>query len=442
MYDTAQQTQAIIEEIEELKKASATPTIPEKLKDRISRMIERLERMARFGSYSAEFEVVSKYIEQINSIPWTIFTKDTIDLTAAKQLMDKNHHGMEGVKQMILDYLAVMKLKESYQSPQQTNTPVTDTQVLTQAQVSQETPPSLQQSDPWSAAQPIQQEVAWRKTQLTIPAQQSFDSVNNEMPSSQTSSRIDESKLKGASGNAPILCFVGLQGVGKTTMAKSIAQALGRKFTRIPMGALGSVSELRGIPRSKLDADPGFIIKALQRTGSMNPVILLDEIDKTSGHEGLRSDMMAVLLEILDPQQNSHFVDYYIDHPIDLSQVFFITTANTTGTISTALLDRLETIRFTSYSDEEKIVIGKNYLLPRVLESLGLNTQQVVFTEDVWPQIVRPIGFDAGIRQLERNVTKICRHAARQIVESGVAQVTISPQNVREYLPVDVAVLN
>jgi ATP-dependent Lon protease len=267
----------------------------------------------------------------------------------------------------------------------------------------------------------------------------------NEAPPSQTQ-KIDKpknmSKLEGSSSHAPIICFVGLQGVGKTTMAKSIAQTLGREFVRISLGALGSVTQLRGKSRSQPDAEPGQIIKALTRVGTMNPVILLDEIDKVSGKEGLLNDVMAALLEILDPEQNSTFMDHYIDYPIDLSHVMFVCTANNLGTLSAALLDRLEVIRFTSYTDEEKIVIARKYLMPDVLEATGLSTQQLIMDEEVWPQVVRPLGFDAGIRQLERNLTSLARHAARKIVEQGVDKVHVTLDNVKEFMPEGVGTLS
>lgn len=360
-------TSEILEEVEIIKKQINQPQIPEDIKQQVGRMTNRLYRMAKFGSYSTEFEVVAKYVDTVTSIPWGSYTKDNMDVVNAKQIMDTSHYGMDIVKNQILDYLAVMQMQHN------------------RDMVSQEGKPT---------------------------------------------------------SRAPVFCFVGLQGVGKTSIAKSIAKALGREFVRIPMGALGSVKELRGVGKNSIDADPGLIIKALVKAKTLNPVMLLDEIDKTSGQEGLRSDMMAFLLEVLDPQQNSHFVDYYVDHPVDLSQVFFITTANTTGTISTALLDRLEVIRFTSYSDEEKIVIGKQYVLPTIVKELGLTEEQIVFDEDVWPDIVRPLGFDAGIRQLERNLAKICRSVIREIFEKGVTQVRITKENIRQYMPIGVAVLN
>lgn len=369
----------VIEEIDQLSAKISSSPLPEDLRIKSEMMVGRLRRMAKYGSYSSDFEIVSKYIDWITKVPWASSTTDQIDLKRAKEMMDKNHHGMESVKDLVLDYLAVMKLK---------NTP---------ADVS-ESPVDMGPNQP-----------------------------------SDVSGKMVE--LSGSSGHAPIICFVGLQGVGKTTMAKSIAQALGRKFIRISLGALGSVSQLRGQSRAMSDAEPGQIIKALVRTGTMNPVILLDEIDKISAKEGILADAMAVLLEVLDPEQNSTFSDHYMDYPIDLSNVMFVCTANNLGTLSAALLDRLEIIRFTSYSDEEKVVIAKNYILPKVLKVTGLKSDQVIIEDNVWTQIVRPLGFDAGIRQLERNITSLARRAARDIIEGKTDKIVVNLQNVKEYLP-------
>jgi len=241
-------------------------------------------------------------------------------------------------------------------------------------------------------------------------------------------------KERGQSANAPVMLFLGLQGVGKTSIARSIAEAMGRKFIRISLGAIGDVRTLRGSNRTSLDAEPGQIVKALINTGTMNPVILLDELDKASGNAGLLNDVMAALLEILDPEQNVSFVDHYIDYPADLSNVFFICTANNLGGISTALLDRMEVIRFTSYSDEEKTVIAKEYLLPRVFKNIGLNEKYIVVDDDIWPVLVRPVGFDAGLRQLERNIATMVRSATRRIVEGSQMPIVINAENVKEFV--------
>lgn len=359
----------VIDEIEQLQKRVDSAQLPDELRERALRSIERLRRMAKRGSYTGEFETVEKYIYWITQIPWGEYTEDNLDVANAKRVMDQSHYGMNTVKNLVLDYLAVMKLRSERNAMEAENIAAADMAVL-----------------------------------------------------------------RGSSANAPVMLFVGLQGVGKTSIAKSIANSMGRKFQRVSIGAIGSVQALRGQSKAFLDAEPGGIIKALTRTQSMNPVILLDEIDKASGNSGLLNDIMAALLEILDPEQNSTFIDHYIDHPVDLSKVFFICTANNLGTLSAALLDRMEVIRFTSYTDEEKIVIAKNYSMPKVLKNSGLSPDTVIIEEEVWPILVRPVGFDAGLRQLERNLATMVRAAARRIVEGEQPPLRITPENVREFV--------
>lgn len=370
-------------EIFELEDIVKKADMPPQLKDKSLKMIGRLKRMAQFGSYSGEFEVVEKYIEWISSIPWGKYSKDNLDLANVKRVLDENHYGIQVIKDRILEYLAVMNLLENKE----------------QGQID----------------------------------------LNNQ---SKTISSGEMSRLQGSSSHAPIICFVGLQGIGKTSMAKSIAEALGRRLVRISLGAVGSVYELRGRSRAFLDAEPGQIIKALVRSKVSNPLILLDEIDKVSGQSGLRMDVMASLLEILDPEQNSTFIDHYVDYPIDLSQVMFIATANNLGGMSTALLDRLEIVRFSSYTDEEKKRIAIDYLLPKIYEATGLRMAELQFDDAVWQLIIRPYGFDAGVRQLERNLTNIARKVAKEIVEGSEKRVLITPENIRRYLPDDIGVLS
>jgi ATP-dependent Lon protease len=401
----------MIEEIELLQQKVDQSSVPPKLNSKLDRMIDRLRRMAQFGSYSGEFEVINKYVDWTTGVPWGHVSQDQIELERAKRIMDKHHYGMDSVKNLVLDYLAVMKLHLSQDTGQTGQSPA-------------------EQAHPEANVQRNMDKNAQANTDKNAQTQPTDYQTN------------DMSNLEGSSSHAPIICFVGLQGVGKTTMAKSIAKTLGRKFSRISLGALGSVTQLRGQSRAYLDAEPGQIVKSLVRVGTMNPVILLDEIDKVSGKKGLLNDVMAALLEILDPEQNSTFVDHYIDYPIDLSRVMFICTANNLGTLSAALLDRLEVIRFTSYTDEEKVVIAKDYLLPKVLESTGLRNNQLIIEDDVWPQVVRPLGFDAGIRQLERNLTSLARHAARYIVEGNQNQVRITLDNVKEFLPEGIGTLS
>jgi ATP-dependent Lon protease len=232
---------------------------------------------------------------------------------------------------------------------------------------------------------------------------------------------------------APILCFVGLVGTGKTTIAYSIAEALGRPIARIPFGGMGDALDLRGQSRMHPEAEPGKIIKALRDTQSKNPVILLDEIDRVT--EQGRSSIMGVLVELLDPKQNYAFVDHYIDFPFDLSETLFIATANNTTSIATAVMDRLEPIGMPSYTDQEKIIIGQKYILPAALKASGLPAESLTIDADVWANIVRPLGYDAGIRTLERNVDGVVRKVAMLIVEGKEKEVHVTSSNVKTFLP-------
>lgn len=366
--ETQAETYSDISEL--LEKLEASP-VPTELKDEGRKMIVRVFRMAKKGSYTSEFESTARYIDWVLHIPWANMSSDSLDLGKIRDELDKYHYGLGKVKERILAYMAVMKLREDKKLGAETG-------------------------------------------------------------------------VKGMTATylrPPVLCFVGLQGLGKTTIAKSIANALGRKYVRISLAAFGSIAQLRGSARSNPDAEPGLIIQAIRQAGTLNPVIVMDEIDKASGIESLRNDIMAALLEILDPAQNESFVDRYINHPVDLSKCFFVCTANTLGTISAALLDRLEIIRFTSYSDDEKIVIAKSYVMPRVIAETGMTEDQLRIADEAWPLIVRPMGYDAGIRQLERTMNNLARKVAYQIVTGETQSVVVTPENVKRYLPEDLGVL-
>jgi ATP-dependent Lon protease len=235
---------------------------------------------------------------------------------------------------------------------------------------------------------------------------------------------------------APIISLVGLAGVGKTTIAYSIAEALGRRIERIPFGGMGGASILRGQSRSSPDAEPGAVVKALRRSGTNNPVILLDEIDRVS--EAARGDVMGVLVELLDPEQNRAFTDHYIDYPFNLGNVLFVATSNNTKDISTAVLDRLEVIQMPSYTDEEKITIAKNYLLPKIIAESGFITNSVIVSDTVWAEIVRPLGYDPGIRSLARAVQDMVRKVALFQLDGKLPKgqpFNLTAQNLRQFIP-------
>ncbi|KKP87220.1 MAG: Lon protease [Candidatus Roizmanbacteria bacterium GW2011_GWA2_35_8] len=232
--------------------------------------------------------------------------------------------------------------------------------------------------------------------------------------------------------HAPNLFFVGLAGTGKTTFAKSVAESLGRKFVRIPFGGLSSALDLRGQSKISPEAEPGMIMRAIRRAGVRNPVILLDELDRITPES--RAAIMGVLIELLDPGQNANFADYFIDYPFDLSQVLFIATANNTNSISTAVMDRLEVIQMPSYTDEEKINIAKNYVFPKYVTEAGLTADNIKIEDSLWEKITRPLGFDAGIRSLERTIEGIVRKVAYKIVSAQGQTFTINESNIKEYL--------
>lgn len=350
------QEKFVFEELDKLlDKVNKTPGLPEELKERLVQMLGRLNRIAKFGQYAVEFETVSKYIEIVATIPWEAKTQDRLDLNITKEILNKNHYGMDSVKERMLEYLSSMILLRT--------------------------------------------------------------------------------RGEDAISRSPILLLVGLQGVGKTTLAYSIAEALQRKFYRVAMGAIGSILEIRGRSKVYPEAEPGQIVKALIKTGVKNPVILLDEIEKSSGDQAIRADINASLLEILDPSQNVEFRDHYIDFPVNLSQVLFICSANNTGTLSTALMDRMEVIKMPAYTDQEKLVIARDYLMPKILAQTGLKAEELQIEPNLWPAIVRPFGFDTGIRSLGRTLESICRKVAKEIVEGKSVSVSLSEANLKYYLP-------
>jgi len=344
--------QKTLSEIEKLKAILQSADLPANLHDKAYQQIERISLALKYGGNLSQLDITTKYIDWITNLPWNKRTDDILDITLAKKTLDKNHFGLEKIKQRILEYLSILILQ----------------------------------------------------------------------------------KQKNQSGlyHAPVLFFVGLAGTGKTTLAKSVAEALGKKFVRIPFGGLSSALDLRGQSKNSPEAEPGMIIRSLRRVGVKNPVILLDELDRVTPES--RAAIMGVLIELLDPGQNANFTDYFIDYPFDLSQVMFIATANNTNNISTAVMDRLEVIQIPTYTDEEKIAIAKNYILPRYLKESGLTEENIKIDEALWPKITRPLGFDAGIRSLERTIEGIVRKVALKIISGQGTNFYITETNIKEFL--------
>ena len=331
-------------EAKELREQIEQNNLPEEPK-RVA--LKELERLQQMPVAVAEYTMTRNYLDWLISMPWSKFTEDKLDLAGASRLLDEQHFGLRKVKDRLLEFLAVIKLKQ---------------------------------------------------------------------------------QLKG-----PILCLVGPPGVGKTSLGKSVADALGRKFARISLGGMRDEAEIRGHRRTYVGALPGRIIQSLRRVESSNPVILLDELDKVGSD--FRGDPASALLEVLDPSQNNAFVDHYLDLPYDLSRVLFLTTANWLDPIHPALRDRLEVIELPSYTAAEKVEIARRHLVPRQLEEHGLKRKLVRFPEATLRQIIQDYTREAGVRQLEREIASLTRKAARKIVSrnSGLPLV-IAPGKLANYL--------
>jgi len=325
--------------------------------------LRELERMAKLPPASAEYGVIRTYLDWMVSLPWNKTTPDNLDVAHARKVLDEDHYGLQDVKERILEYLAVRKLKQE------------------------------------------------RAAQL------------EELETRDYIRRARE---------GAILCFVGPPGVGKTSLGQSIARAMGRKFTRIALGGIRDEAEIRGFRRTYVGAMPGRIIQALRRVESRNPVFMLDEVDKIGAD--WRGDPASALLEVLDPEQNREFRDHYLDVPFDLSQVLFICTANQLDTIPAPLRDRMEIIFIPGYTETEKFHIAMGYLIPRQLRENGLLPGEITFTEAAVRRIIREYTREAGVRNLERAIGRVCRKVATRIAEGATEAALVDAEDVPRYL--------
>ena len=330
-------------EAELLRERLAGADLPDDVRVEAERELKRLERLP---SAAPDYHVIRTYLEYVLELPWLKSSEDKLDLIEARKILDEDHYGLEDVKERILEFLAVIKLRPDTKSP--------------------------------------------------------------------------------------ILCFVGPPGVGKTSLGRSIARALGRQFERMSLGGVRDEAELRGHRRTYIGSMPGRIIQAIRRAGVNNPVMMLDEIDKLGND--YRGDPAAALLEILDPQQNNSFRDHYLDLPFDLSRIFFIATANQLGPIPAPLRDRMEIIRLAGYSDREKLEIALRYLIPRQTTENGLNAAQLKITNDAIELIASRYTREAGVRQLERTIGSIARKVALKVAQGEAESVTVTAADIREYL--------
>lgn len=338
------------QELDDLHDAIHKLNLPKKLKDKLHKEFNRLDRMS---SHNPESSYLRTWLETVLEIPWNNTTLDHVSLKSAEKILNLDHYGLDEIKERILEYLAVMKLKKL------------------------------------------------------------------------------EAKAKDGVSLPTILCFVGPPGVGKTSLGKSIARALKRKFIKVSLGGIRDEAEIRGHRKTYIGAMPGRIVEGIKQAGSMNPVFMLDEIDKIGND--FRGDPSAALLEALDPEQNKEFSDHYLELPIDLSRVMFIATANVLDTIPSALRDRLEVIRFSSYTTLEKFHIAKNYLVPKVKSKNGLKPNAFKVQDPILREIIQKYTREAGVRALERELSKLARRVAKQIA-SGKKVKPVTSTTLHEYL--------
>jgi ATP-dependent Lon protease len=366
--------------------------MPEAVKQRTLKEVSRLEQIP---SASPEVGMVRTYVDWLLDLPWADPPPDTVDIARAKQILDEDHYGLPKVKDRILEWLAVRQRAQAKLEQKA----AADALAAEQAAADAPVPATPASSDGASTQQPQVEEPRPRRTLQT-----------------------------------PILCFVGPPGVGKTSLGRSIARALGRKFVRMSLGGIRDEAEIRGHRRTYIGALPGRIIQSMKQAGTRNPVIMLDEIDKVGAD--YRGDPSAALLEVLDPEQNREFSDHYLEVPYDLSQVLFITTANVAETISPPLRDRMEIIRISGYTEDEKLGIAEQHLVPRQREQHGLEESELTITREALMELIRGYTREAGVRQLDRTIAQVARKVPRQLAESGgtLAGVVVKPEDLHEYL--------
>ncbi len=354
-------------------------------KDARAEVERELGRLERSGRESMEAQVIRTYLEWIAELPWATRSDDNLDLTRAEHVLDDDHYGLPDVKDRVLEFLAVRQLRAK--------------ELAAEVEKTGEVPVS----------------------KIAPPKEDATPALAADADEERTITDSQEVKAR-AMAKGPILLFVGPPGVGKTSIAKSIARSLGREYVRVALGGVRDEADIRGHRRTYVGAMPGRIIQGMKQAGTKNPVFLLDEVDKLgSSHQG---DPSSALLEVLDPAQNDTFTDHYLNIPFDLSEVLFIATANFIQNIPGPLLDRMEVVDFAGYTEREKAQIAKKYLIPRQMEEAGLGSRGITLTDEAVMEIVSRYTRESGVRQLERQVGAVARKVARRIATGDTSAIT------------------
>jgi ATP-dependent Lon protease len=385
-------------EVEDLRERIDALELPQDAREEVERELSRLERTS---PQSAEYQVIRTYLETVADLPWNLRTEDKLNLTEAERILEEDHYGLQDIKDRVLEFLAVRQLAARRAVEEVAESPST---------AAPDAP-----AEPAVDGGPVAE-----------------DGVREgEHRVRDKEKEVVEAKAR-ATAKGPILLFVGPPGVGKTSIAKSVARSLDRKYVRIALGGVRDEADVRGHRRTYVGAMPGRIVQALKQAKSRNPVILLDEVDKLG--VSMQGDPSAALLEVLDPAQNHEFTDHYLGIPFDLSEVLFIATANYPQNIPAPLFDRMEQVEFRGYTEQEKLEISKRYLLPRQREEAGLEPRELEITENAIRFTISNYTREAGVRQIEREIGKLARKAARRIAAGKSERVRVQERHVRQYL--------